>query len=753
MGSNDQAFLQQLLATFSVEAVEHIAALSSGLVELERTDSAERRMEIVEIVFRDAYSLKGAARAVNLAKVEAICQALEAAFAEMKTPGSVPAPPRLDELHQMVSAVAAEVEVIGASPPAVSPASPSGKPYRDPQSGTPTEAPAGLRLAISGAQQKEGLPETVRVSKAKLASLLRQAEELVSTKGAAAHRSAQLREIIALVGLWERDWHKVRRIIRARQQPSGVRGPAGGDAPVSDDGKQHAAGPTSLSELAEQSDRTLKSIKCLASALAQGLESDGRGLERRVTGLLDDVKRVSMLPFSTLLSGFPRMVRDLCRDCGKDVELTIEGGDIEADRRVFEEIKDPLIHLVRNSIDHGVELPADRERAQKRRRATVAIAVSAKSGGGVDVTISDDGAGVDVANVRAAALNLHLLSPEEAEQMDDRQVLPLIFHSGLSTSPRVTHVSGRGLGLAIVREKIEKIGGAAHIESERGRGTTFRLTLPLTFATFQGLLVRIDEQFFVLPGMHVYRALRISSRDIRRVENREVAEFEGKPVCLVRLAEVLGIGKQPKTVQARDNVSGVLLTWASQRMLFLVDEILGVHEFVVKSLGKQLARVRNISGTTVLPSGKIALVLNAADLIRSGSGIAPPSPDRASTKQKKSVLVVDDSITTRTLLRGVLESAGYQVRTAVDGVDALAALDSQPCDLVLSDVEMPRLSGFDLTAQIRANRKLSNLPVVLVTALESRSDRERGAEVGANYYLVKGGFDQSNLLEAVERLI
>jgi two-component system chemotaxis sensor kinase CheA len=197
----------------------------------------------------------------------------------------------------------------------------------------------------------------------------------------------------------------------------------------------------------------------------------------------------------------------------------------------------------------------------------------------------------------------------------------------------------------------------------------------------------------------------------------------------------------------------VLLVWANQRMIFLVDEILGVHEFLVKSLGPQLPRVRNISGATILPSGKIALVLNVADLIRSGGSFAPGLPVQPSAQRTKSVLVVEDSITTRTLLRGILESAGYHVRTAVDGIDALAALEAQDCDLVVSDVDMPRMGGFDLTARIRANKKHAELPVVIVTSLESRSDRERGVEVGANGYIVKSSFDQSNLLEVVQRLI
>jgi two-component system chemotaxis sensor kinase CheA len=742
MGDSDREFLRKLLATFSVEAAQHVAVLSAGLVELETVSSDQRRAEIVETVFREVHSLKGAARAVNMTKVETVCQSLESAFSEMKSQGTIPSPERLDQLHHMVSIANAEIEAAASNQQANAP----GVPARE----TPgTDAPNELSAPERTTGERSAIAETVRVSKAKLTSLLRQAEELVSTKAAASHRSAQTRELAAMLAAWERDWRRIRPLVRAIEQAPNGNGGAGALNGHKPNGTTTAA----LVELLERNERSLKSIKSQLSALSGGLEQDGRGLDRRVSELLDDMKRVSMIPFSTLLSGFPKIVRDLCRESGKEAEFVIEGGDIEADRRVLEEIKHPLVHLLRNSVDHGIELPGDRERMHKSRRATISIVVTPRSGDGVDVVMTDDGAGIDIDKVRTAALKLHLVSSEEAGQMEANQVLSLVFQSGLTTSPMITDISGRGLGLAIVREKVEKIGGAVSVESERGRGTTFRLAVPLALSTFQGLLVRAEEHFLVLPAMHSHRVLRVGGEEIKRVENREVAELDGRPVSLVRIAEVLGIPARSPAREARHNTPAVLLAWGNQRMIFVVDEILGVHEFLVKSLGPQLLRVRNISGATILPNGKIALVLNVADLIRSGSGFAHRSQAEPSAQRAKSVLVVEDSITTRMLLRGILESAGYRVRTAVDGVDALAALEAQDCDLVVADVDMPRMGGFDLTARIRANKKHAGLPVVIVTSLESRSDRERGVEVGANGYIVKSSFDQSNLLEVVQRLI
>ncbi len=237
--------------------------------------------------------------------------------------------------------------------------------------------------------------------------------------------------------------------------------------------------------------------------------------------LVEDMKRVSMLPFSTLLESFPKLVRDLSRDCGKDAELNIVGGEIEIDRRILEEIKDPLIHLVRNCIDHGIETPKQREERGKPPRATIRIAIFPKSADKVEIVVSDDGAGIDVQKVQAASVKLGLVSEEDAVKMDEQQAAGLIFKSGVSTSPMITEISGRGLGLAIVREKAEKVGGTVSVETQPGVGTTFRLILPLTLARFRGILVRVGESLFVLPTRHVQRVLRVGRDEIKSAENRE----------------------------------------------------------------------------------------------------------------------------------------------------------------------------------------------------------------------------------------
>ncbi len=348
-----------------------------------------------------------------------------------------------------------------------------------------------------------------------------------------------------------------------------------------------------------------------------------------------------------------------------------------------------------------------------------------------------------------------VVSREEADTLSDREALLLVFRSGVTTSPIITDISGRGLGLAIVSEKAERLNGTVAIESLPGIGTTIKIVFPLTLVTFRGVFARINEHIFVLPSENVERVTRVRKEEIRTVENRETILIDGQAVSLVSLADVLGIKTKAEMSADISYVVVIVLGLGGKRVAFLTDEILHEQEVLVKPLGKQLSRVRHIAGATVLGSGKIVPILNVSDLMKSAISVVPSGVmvvDEG-TMPKKAVLVAEDSITARTLLKTILESAGYDVKTAVDGIDAITSLNAGNFDLVVSDVDMPRLNGFDLTAKIRSDRKLSELPVILVTALESREDKERGVDVGANAYIVKSSFDQSNLLEVIGRLI
>lgn len=758
MSDQDQEFRTRLLRAFNIEAQEHLNAMASLLLALENKSEEAKRQENLETLFREAHSLKGAARAVNFNDVENLCQALEGFLAALKRGELTLSTELFDLLHEAVDSLAvllstADRERSGeaanrmrelvqklkspqqtvtagrARPAFVKESQP-----KEPEKLPPAEEPE---------PQPSGTAETVRIATAKLDSLLSQAEELLSAKALFDDLVDKLRSLNSMVGAWEKNYGKSAReaSMWLRRLEKG-KGPAGEALTL-----KRLLEPLSRGEIA------VKALNSKSFRLLKTAEQDRRAFGGLVDNLQDEARRALMFPFSSLLEVFPTMARTLARDRGKSVDLQIQGAEIEVDRRILEEIKDPFIHLIRNAIDHGIETSEDRMRLNKPARGRITIAISAKTGNWIETAIADDGAGIDAAGVRDAALKRGLLSAENAENVNERELLSLIFESGLSTSAFVTDLSGRGLGLAIVREKVEKLGGSLWVETQRGIGTIFHLLLPLTLVTFRGLLVRVGEQLFVIPSSHVERSIRVSPEAIKTVENRQTVQLDGEPLALVPLSAVLELHKRGEP--SIPYVQVVVLSFGAARIGFRVDEAVDEREVLVKKLGPPLLKVRNVSGATVLAGGRIVPILNVADLMKSAVRAGDTQSARApeAKQEDKAVLVAEDSITARMLLKNILESAGYRVATAVDGMDALTQLRARRFDLVVSDVDMPMMNGFDLTAKIRGDRELAELPVVLVTALESRADRERGIDVGANAYIVKSSFDQSNLLEVIRRLL
>ena len=743
---NDEEFLLKLRAAFGVEAAEHLQAMPAGLIELETTPASPRCTDIVETVFREAHSLKGAARAVNRSDIESVCQAIEGVFSQWKSKEASVAPASFDLLNRAIDLAARLVRMPEMATGGVeraeitnmvrdlgkAPATPSDAPAAVPFIPEP-EPPAGAEI---GAPQ---IAETVRIPMAKMDALLRQAEEMIAVKLTASRHAAELRRLGSILEAWRKEWGKVRGSVR-----DGLAG-------------RNPAALTKLADFLEWNQSYMHSVEKRLTGLARTAALDERSTDTLIDELLDDAKRLVMLPFATLLDLFPKLVRDLSHAEGKAADLIVSGRDVEIDKRILQEMKDPLVHLVRNSIDHGMEKPAARGAAHKPERGRLTLAVSQLDGSKVEITVADDGAGIDVEKVKASAVRAGILDAEDAATLSDQAALALIFESGISTSAIITEISGRGLGMAIVREKVEKLGGHIGIETARGAGTTFRIVLPVTLATFKGILVSAGGQAFVIPMAKIERIARVRREDIRTVENRETITLDGHAVALARLDEMLAL---PPRAEAGGFAEVVVLGSAEKRIGFAVDAVLSEQEVLVKSIGRPLVRVRNVAGATILGSGVPAIILNTADLLKSavrmagaGGTRAARTAETAGEKRVRSILVVDDSVTSRMLLKNILESSGYSVTTAIDGMDGLTALKSRDFDLLVSDVEMPRMDGFDLTAKVRADKKLSGLPVVLVTALGSREHQERGMDAGANAYIAKGSFDQSNLIEVIRKLI
>lgn len=759
--ADNEAFLQRLQATFRAEAQERLQSLSSALIALESAEQHEQRQTLVEAIFRDVHSLKGAARAVDKIDVERLCQTLENVLSALKREDLAFSSALGDLLLEAVDllqrllesplteALAAELEsrctqldVAALERNGTTAATPTIKPTPVAAKAAPTDAaanavPAPTPPPVIESPASSG--NSVRIATAKLDSLLLQIESLLSIKLIAQQRSSEAEELDGDLALLQKSQASVADELRLLQRWS--------QRAETNDDRDAMLALRKLLDVFAQQDLQLQTLHARQNSFAKACARDEFMSTTMIDSLLDDAKQASLQPIASVFDMLPKLVRDLARNAGKDVDLQLRGGEIEIDRRILEQLRDPLLHLVRNAIDHGIEKLEQRAQSNKTARAILRIEAQ-QIDGKIQLTIADDGAGIDRERVRAAAQRLG----KNIESEEDEQVLALIFESGLSTSPIVTDISGRGLGLAIVREKILALGGSITLSSNIGRGTQFRLLLPLTLATYRGVHVLSGGRQFVFPLTYVERVTQIQRSDIALVHNRETLSWHGRAIALVRLTELLNLPSA--TVAASDKLSVVIGAVAERRVAFVVDAVVGEQDVLVKNLGSQLLRVRNIAAATVLGDGRVALILNVQDLFK----VAATSSGRVASAetaiaQPKSILVAEDSITSRLLLRGLLESAGYRVVVAVDGEDAFAKLREDNFDLLVSDVEMPRLSGFDLAARVRADQQLQALPIVLVTSLASTADRERGIDVGASAYIVKSNFEEGNLLAAIERLL
>lgn len=701
----------------------------------------------------------------------------------------------------------------------------SGGPAGPPPVPVPPEA-AERKIQQEATLRKTSGDETIRVSTDKLDALMAQLSELLVTKIRAEQRLAQVRQAQEFMALWQKEWLIVRsaysRLVRRARDNGGnglgAAGPAGPsrwpwpatgasltdlksalafpqrDAAEQTDGQRsseslgrdNGTAPfdkdlLQLLDYANASQERLREMHTLMNNLARQYADDTMHMALTIDDLEQEVKRTRMLPLSTITGAFGRMVRDLAHDSGKEARLQIVGGDTELDKRVLEQIKDPLIHLLRNAVDHGIELPEQRQAAGKPRRGTITLSAQ-QLGKDVVISVSDDGAGLNLEAVRQAAARKGRM---DAQTLTEDDLKRMIFNVGISTSPIITDISGRGVGLDVVSRNVEALHGRIDLDWAPGEGTTFTLTLPLTLTSSRGLLVRVSGELFAVRLNAIERIEHISPHEITSLEGHDTLQHAGQPVSLVQLSDVLEL---PPVDLAHDasstsasphheaRVPVVILAAAERRMAFAVDELVGEQEVVIKSLGKQLSRVGGLAGATVMGDGEVVLILNVADLIklamrgeyrpahkRVGQGeIARSSTSDGKTQEisplaaraQRRILVVDDSITTRTLEKNILEAAGYTVLLATDGREALSAIAAEGIpDLIVSDVAMPRMDGFELTQQIKDDAHTADVPVILVTSLDAPEDKTRGIEAGADAYIVKSSFDQNNLLETIEQLI
>jgi two-component system, chemotaxis family, sensor histidine kinase and response regulator WspE len=733
-----------LLELFRTELESHSRALEEGLVDAEVRQDPEK----IKALMRAAHSLKGAARIIGLDSAVRLAHAMEdlltaaqrgerqltgtdfdlllratdvfsglAAREAVDIPAAlVEASPRIEELTRYFAEPAR-------------PASSGAAPSPPPQVAMPLPKTDVVPKSPAAAEKTDGA--SVRVS----------AENLNRLTGFAGECLVEVKTLHPLTQTVQRIKQRqtmlsnaVEQALEALRKESGVEAQA------------------RLEEALQQSGWIHKAIPLYQT----DLERFSRKLEHLANRLYDEAVASRMRPFSDGLHGFARMVRDLAKSLGKSIRFEVEGETTRVDRDILEKLEAPLTHLLRNAVDHGLELPEARALVGKLPEGRLTLGARHVAGM-LEITVADDGGGIDLESVRRQIVAKGHATSDLADKLSEGEVLDFLFLPGFSTSQRVTEISGRGVGLDVVQSMVRQVGGNVRLESKLGQGTRFALQLPLTLSVLRTLMFEVKGQPYALPLTRIDRVLSIPPGDVRLVEDRQYFRFGDQNIGLVDATQVLDLAGADRPA---GDLRVVVLSDHLNRYGLVVDRLIGEHDLVVIPLPTRLGKVPNVSAGAILEDGSPVAILDNEDLVRSidnlltrGSLMKLSGRVKAEKVVRKRVLVVDDSLTVREVERRLLENRGYEVTVAVDGMDGWNALQSARFDLVVTDVDMPRMDGIELVKRIKGSAPTTSIPVMIVSYKDQEEYRTRGLEAGASYYLTKSSFHDETLVSAVRDLI
>ncbi|MHC6227037.1 response regulator [Pseudomonas sp. X10] len=744
-----------LLELFSLEAEAQTQVLSAGLLALERNPA---QADQLEACMRAAHSLKGAARIVGVDAGVSVAHVMEDCLVaaqegrlslraehidallqgtdllmRIATPGDAAGeaavPGFLAQMAALLDPGATTLSVppgrgLSSSPAeAVAPSSSQPAPEVDAE-------PATVR---KGKRATEGGERVLRVTAERLNNLLDlSSKSLVETQRLKAYL-ASLQRLKRMHGQGMRALDGLKAQLEAGGQSAEV-----------------------LDALA-QAQRLLGETQQILQQQAADLDEFGWQASQRAQLLYDTALACRMRPFADVLSGQSRMVRDLGRSLGKQVRLQIEGEKTQVDRDVLEKLEAPLTHLLRNAVDHGIELPERRLLAGKRDEGVIRLRASHQAGLLV-LELSDDGAGVDLERLRHNIVERALSPAETVAQMSEAELLTFLFLPGFSLRDEVTEVSGRGVGLDAVQHMVRELHGSIELTQVRGQGSCFHLEVPLTLSVVRSLVVEVGGEAYAFPLAHIERTLDVPAEAIVQIEGRQHFWHEERHIGLVAANQLLN---RPAGQSDEQNIRVVVIRERDQLYGVAVERLIGERVLVVMPLDPRLGKVQDISAGALLDDGAVVLIIDVEDLLRSVEKLL--STGRLERIERgvrsgrgaarKRVLVVDDSLTVRELQRKLLGNRGYEVAVAVDGMDGWNALRSEDFDLLITDIDMPRMDGIELVTLVRRDHRLQSLPVMVVSYKDREEDRRRGLDAGADYYLAKASFHDDALLDAVTELI
>jgi two-component system, chemotaxis family, sensor kinase CheA len=758
--------LQQLLATFRVELEEQLQLISDGLLQLEQDSDKSAQQDHLNNIFRAAHNIKGAARGLDITDLTEISHHLENLFSMLRSNNRSPSTELIDLCLLAIDQMRAGMIAFDAGEPypndlqglllrldeaaentQTSPA--EQKANIETQLTQPQQAQKQTQAAEEEQQQDSEPPSTtppvqakgqeehsiIHVKTADVDAVAALLENVQVTKIEMDTEADIMRQLCSQTELLSKPW--------ARLKP-GQR--INGEAQLPDD----------LIELLKLSSEAIPELNKTATKAQQMIRSSSRHLGIQLTSLQNHMRVLRLVPVANLLSPLTRSVRDIARELNKKVKLETSGEDTQIDRAVLAQLRDPLTHLLRNAVDHGIEPLEQRRSTGKSETGRIALRVW-REGNQVIMAVEDDGAGISPENIIDIAIKKNLISATEAESLGREQTFDLLFRPGFSSKQIITEISGRGVGLDVVRANLSTIKGRVELDTEVGRGSIFTLRVPLTLSTDHGLLIRSGESVFAIPLVSVDCIIDLDPDDIIQVEAGEAILRDGKAIPLRSLGRALELTSDgPDRGHAVYHVVVVSSGWNA--VALIVDEVIGQQELVIKPLNAPLLSVRNVAGGTFTSSGGVVLVLNPRDLVDSALQAGRASRLSGSRQAESEVaapkiLVVDDSLTTRTLEKNILENNGYHVTVAVNGREGWETLQDNQFDLVVTDIQMPIMDGFELTEHIKHDKNTEKMPVVVVTSMAKEEDKRRGIEVGADAYIVKSQFETRTLLDVVRQLI
>ncbi len=743
---------------FQTEARQHCASLADGLIALEQNASDPK---MVEPLMRAAHSVKGAARIINLDGAIGLAHAMEECLVRIQRGAEIPIPSRIDELlrgsdilrsladrsgeedarawlESEKASITALADALNQPPRAGEPAKAAPTPVASTPS-IPITAPEGVAKPAVVATPKTPEDKSPPAPTTHSSGSAQDAAVLVS--------SSSLERLLQLSGeslVESRRLESIRRTLTraksAQRQLTdaldslGLNGRKAGDA---------------MTAVASSRD-------ALEDALHQVEDHLRRG-EELASALHNEAVSSRMRPFGDACGGLARSVRDVARTLGKEVRLVLSGEQVPVDREILRQLDAPLGHLVRNAIDHGVELPDDRVAAGKPRQATLRVEARHHAGSLV-VEVREDGRGINRENLRARIVSKKLSDPEMVQTLGDAELFDFLFLPGFSTAASITDISGRGVGLDVVQSMAHSVGGSIEVRST-SNGTSFAMRLPVTLSVVRAAVISIGGETYALALSRLERIDRIPRSDLQTVEGRLTTVIRGETVGLVHAREILDL-PSATTAETTDELSIVSVLAGARTVGFVVDSFLGEEDLVVRRLDTRFGDVSHVNAASIRENGDLLLILDADDLVQSalqlleqgklrGHGVENATGRRA----KRRVLVVEDSITVREVERQMLLRAGYMVDTAIDGVDGWNAVQKATYDLIVSDVDMPRMNGIELVRKLRADRRYETIPIVIVSYKDREEDRLAGLDAGASAYLTKGSFQDQSFLQTVADLI